>query len=106
MTRSLLNLTTPLGKGNAGWGLNEKGKPQETGIASTMYLGNTKWFFLDSTAPNPTRKRTTREDLGKKSSTGFLDQLVSLFSSLCTAAPLPNSTDYNYFRNERRSELD
>ena len=47
-----------------------------------------------------------RRSWQKKYFTGFLDQLVSLFSSLCAATPLPYSTDENYFRNERKSELD
>ena len=61
-----------------------------------------------STLPPPTpRAYVPREKiLAKNCFIGFLDQLVSLFSSLYTAAPLLNSTDYNYFRNERRSELD
>ena len=82
-------LTTPLGKGNAGWGLNEKGKHQETGIASTMYLGNIKWFFLDATAANPTRIRTTREDLGKKFFYRFLGPTSFIVFWPVHSRPLP-----------------
>lgn len=56
--------------------------------------------------PTPRANVPHEKILAKHSFTGFLDQLVSLFSSLYTAAPLLNSTDYNYFRNERRLELD
>lgn len=86
------------------WMKKEKLRKQVLHLVCTRATQNGSFSTL--LPPTPRAYVPREKILAKNCFIGFLDQLVSLFSSLYTAAPLPNSTDYNYFRNERRPELD
>ena len=86
------------------WMKKEKLRKEVLHLVCTRATQNGSFSTL--LPPTPRAYVPREKILAKNCFIGFLDQLVSLFSSLYTAAPLPNSTDYNYFRKERRSELD
>lgn len=86
------------------WMKKEKLRKQVLHLVCTRATQNGSFSTL--LPPTPRAYVPREKILAKNCFIGFLDQLVSLFSSLYTAAPLPNSTDYNYFRDERRLELD